>query len=70
MSLFPLTRRDLDGMTCAGPGCDHTAGKGHEMQMAGGCHPNAGTDATYLKGTIVLTCHQCHKYITTIGVAP
>lgn len=65
-----LTRKQLDAMTCGGPGgCDHTAGGGHEMYFHARCHMEAGTEASYKDGVITMSCAQCGLFIADIKVA-
>lgn len=53
---------------CSTPGCSH----GHtELFLTQRCHPRAGVDVKYTKGSGVLTitCHHCRQLVATIAVA-
>lgn len=65
-----LRRSDLDEMTCAIPGCDHTAHDG--LFLHSSCHPQSGTWAEYQPKTGVLrvTCVECDLLLAEVAVAP
>lgn len=65
-----LRQANLNQMTCGTPGCDHSAGQGHEMAMLARCHIDAGVNATYRDGAIRLECHECGRLIADVLVAP
>lgn len=54
---------------CSTPGCTH---EDHgTMFLHGRCHPNAGTEVSYTRGTGILkvACLKCQKPIALIKVA-
>lgn len=54
---------------CSTPGCTHDNHK--ELFLRQRCHPSAGLDVRYEKGTGVInvTCRQCKLPVLDIGVA-
>jgi hypothetical protein len=66
----PLTRADLDRVTCDKPGCDHTAHDG--LYLHSHCHPETPTWSYYsgVAGTIRIECAECGHVIVNIAVAP
>ena len=67
MNKQPLTRKDLDPLVCATPGCDCEG----DLVLHSRCHPDAATWAKYNKGTgnLELSCAVCEHVIAVIGVA-
>jgi hypothetical protein len=70
MTAGPLTRADLDQLHCAVPGCTHEDHR--EMWLHGACHRSAGSRVKYdrERGTLIIACRQCEKFIAEIAVAP
>ena len=65
--MLPLTRRQLDTMTCMEPGCDHTAHDGG-LTFRSVCHTRTPTWCEYRDGVLTVSCALCHKVITQIAV--
>lgn len=63
-----LTRKDLDGMTCQNPECDHTAHNG-PLALTGRCHPGHAVHALYQDGQLFIVCAECETTITRVEVA-
>lgn len=55
-----LYKEDLDKVTCATPGCDHSS---HDSGMFfhGKCHPQSPAWVEYRDGLIHVTCAICGK---------
>jgi len=71
---MPLTRRDLDGMRCQFPGCDHTslncsAKSAEPFYLHSRCHVSSPTWAIYQNGSLWITCSQCGDVVAVIQVA-
>jgi hypothetical protein len=64
----PLTRAELNRMTCAAPGCTHTNHAG--LFLHSRCHVLAPLWAEYRPdtGTLRITCAECDALVTTIVV--
>lgn len=68
----PFTVSQMEQMIeqgCMIPGCDH---KDHnEIWVHQRCHPRAGLEARYEKGSAVvnLVCHECKKPVLDVSVA-
>jgi hypothetical protein len=62
----PLTRRELDGLSCMTPGCDHTTHDG--LVLFGRCHPRAPTVVQYRNGVVRVMCWECRALIAAIAV--
>ncbi len=65
-SVTVLTRRDLDRMQCATPGCTSSHGP---LVMHGACHPAAATWAQYEAGELTVSCAQCKRMIAVVAIA-
>lgn len=63
----PLTRKELDALGCATPGCDHTSHHG-PMYLHGRCHPGAEIVAYYRAGVVTIACNICTLPVTRIAV--
>lgn len=53
---------------CMTPGCTHH----HEQDplfLHGRCHPEAGLSAAAYKGSILMFCKRCHKFIAKVNAA-
>jgi hypothetical protein len=62
-----LARVALRG--CAIPGCTHH----HEdspLFLHASCHPEAGLSVAAYKGSILVFCKRCHKFVTKVNAAP
>jgi len=55
---------------CQVPGCACGGGT-DRLFLESRCHPKAGVDVCYTKGTGVLTisCHQCQRLVVEVNVA-
>lgn len=60
-------KKDLDGMECSNPGCDHTSHAGDEMFVHQACHTGAGLNLRNLGDLIELSCAQCSKGVIYIA---
>lgn len=67
MAVADLERFVAQG--CGVPGCTHKDHK--EFFLGQRCHPGAGVDVRYAKGSGVLNiyCHQCKQPVMDVGVA-
>ena len=65
----PMTRLQLDGMTCHAEDCDHS-GHDNEMYMHPRCHVGSPTWAVYEDGVINVKCAECKTLVVRIAVDP
>jgi hypothetical protein len=65
-----MTQRDFQSVTCAAPGCDHTAHD--DLYLHSACHPHSATWSVYSakSGDLTVECAQCGQTIAVIAVAP
>lgn len=63
-----LTADELDRMVCS---CGGGACQNHQLYFHGRCHPKAGVEVAYSKGSQKLTvrCNTCKKFIAEVAVA-
>ena len=64
-----LTRVQMDPMTCAVPGCDHTD-HGGGMFMHPRCHVGTPTWCSYGNGVVTISCAECDQVVARIAVDP
>jgi len=64
-----LTRVQIDPMTCAVPGCDHTDHDGG-MVMHPRCHVGTPTWCSYGNGVLTISCAECDQVVARIAVDP
>ena len=63
-----LTREDLDGKSCAMPGCTHERHP-EGLYLHAVCHPRAPLDVAYHEGVLTVRCDRCDAHVATIAVA-
>ena len=61
-----LTRQQLDTLSCATPGCDHTTHDG--LILSARCHSRRGVQAKYQDGILTFTCGICGSFIAKVAV--
>ena len=62
----PLTRIDLDAMTCSNPNCN--CGFNEKLFIHPKCHIGKGITAFYENGILTFSCKKCDKLICKIAV--
>jgi len=66
----PLSRAELDKMSCDMPDCDHK----HDNEAAplflhARCHLNSAVEVEYLQGILMIRCALCKHPVVDIAVA-
>ena len=66
----PLTRAELDRMTCSDPTCTKTHADGEALYLHGSCHMESPSTVSYHNGVLTVQCAECGQVVTKIEVAP